>query len=42
MAKTILVLAGNVAKGEDVFANTDSFNIDKGVKKIRVPYAIVN
>jgi methyl-galactoside transport system substrate-binding protein len=42
MAKTILTLAGNVAKGEDVFANTSGYNIDKGVKKIRVPYAIVN
>ena len=41
MAKTIVALAQNVANGEDVFANTGSYNIDAGVKKIRVPYAIV-
>jgi len=41
MAKTILALAQNVAGGQDVFANTSQYNVDKGVKKIRVPYAIV-
>ena len=41
MAKTILALAQNVAGGQDVFANTAQYNIDQGVKKIRVPYAIV-
>ena len=41
MAKTIMALAQNVANGQDVFANTSSYNVDKGVKKIRVPYAIV-
>jgi len=42
MAKTILALAQNVANGQDVFANTGSYNVDKGVNKIRVPYAIVD
>jgi methyl-galactoside transport system substrate-binding protein len=42
MAKTILALANNVAGGRDVFANTSSYNVDQGVKKIRVPYAIVD
>jgi methyl-galactoside transport system substrate-binding protein len=41
MAKTIIALAQNVANGQDVFANTSQYNVDKGVKKIRVPYAIV-
>ena len=41
MARTILALAQNVANGQDVFANTSSYNVDRGVKKIRVPYAIV-
>jgi methyl-galactoside transport system substrate-binding protein len=42
MAKTILALAQNVANGQDVFANTSGYNVDSGVRKIRVPYAIVN
>ena len=42
MAKTILALAQNVANGQDVFANTSGYNVDSGVHKIRVPYAIVN
>ena len=42
MAKTILALAGNVDNGEEVFSNTENYNIDVGTKKIRVPYAIVN
>ena len=42
MAKTILALAQNVAGGQEVFANTGSYNVDAGVNKIRVPYAIVN
>jgi len=41
MAKTILALAQNVANGQPVFSNTSSYNVDKGVNKIRVPYAIV-
>ena len=42
MAKTVLALAQNVAKGQDVFANTSQYNVDKGVNKIRVPYSIFN
>jgi methyl-galactoside transport system substrate-binding protein len=42
MAKTILALAQNVANGQDVFTNTSGYNVDSGVRKIRVPYAIVN
>jgi methyl-galactoside transport system substrate-binding protein len=41
MASTILALAQNVANGQDVFANTARYNVDRGVNKIRVPYAIV-
>jgi len=40
MAKTIVALAKNIAAGSDLMANTGSFNIDSGVAKIRVPYAI--
>jgi methyl-galactoside transport system substrate-binding protein len=40
MAKTIVALAQNVANGQDVFANTSGYNVDRGVNKIRVPYAI--
>jgi methyl-galactoside transport system substrate-binding protein len=42
MAKTILALAQNVAGGQNVFANTSSYNVDSDVSKIRVPYAIVD
>ena len=42
MANTIVALAGNVANGQDVFANTSGYNIDKDAHKIRVPYAIVD
>jgi len=41
MARTILALAQNVANGQPVFSNTASYNVDRGVRKIRVPYAIV-
>jgi methyl-galactoside transport system substrate-binding protein len=41
MAKAILALAQNVANGQDVFANTSQYNVDQGVRKIRIPYAIV-
>jgi methyl-galactoside transport system substrate-binding protein len=41
VAKTILALAQNVVNGQDVFANTSGYNVDAGVHKIRVPYAIV-
>jgi len=40
MAKTIVALAKNVASGQQVFANTSSYNVDQGVNKIRVPYAL--
>lgn len=42
MAEGILHLAKNVALGEDLMANTEDFNIDEGVNKIRIPYAIVS
>ena len=41
MARVVLELAQNVANGRNVFANTAQYNIDAGVNKIRVPYAIV-
>jgi len=41
MARTIVSLVKNVASGQDVFANTQDYNVDKGVKKIRVPYSVV-
>ncbi|MCL2151951.1 MAG: galactose ABC transporter substrate-binding protein [Oscillospiraceae bacterium] len=40
MAAYILALANNVAAGADLLANTGGYNIDAGVAKIRVPYAI--
>lgn len=40
MAKTIVFLAGNIAKGVPLLDNVDQFNMDKGVAKIRVPYAL--
>ena len=42
MAACIIFLAQNIANGDDLFANTGSFNIDTGVRKIRIPYAIVS
>ena len=42
MAATILFLANNIAEGEELFSNTEGFNIDEGTRKIRVPYDIVN
>ena len=41
MAETVFALAQNVSNGQHVFANTSKYNIDPGVAKIRVPYAIV-
>ena len=41
MANTILALAQNVADGYHVFTSTARYNVDRGVNKIRVPYAIV-
>jgi len=40
MATYILKLADNIAVGDDLLAGTGGFNIDSGVAKIRVPYAI--
>jgi len=40
MARYILTLAQNIANGDDLMANTGFMNIDAGVTKIRVPYAI--
>lgn len=40
MAATIAALVGNVKGGADVMANTDSYNVDDTVAKIRVPYAM--
>ena len=41
MARVVLELAQNVANGRHVFADTARHNIDSGVNKIRIPYAIV-
>ncbi len=40
MASGILYLASNVQAGADLLANTEDFNMDEGVAKIRIPYAI--
>ena len=40
MANGILYLAQNIQAGKDLLADTESFNIDEGVAKIRIPYAI--
>lgn len=40
MASTINTLVKNVSDGSDLMANTDSFTVDEGVNKIRVPYAM--
>ena len=41
MARIMLELAQNIANGRQLMANTTQYNIDAGVNKIRVPYAIV-
>ena len=41
MASTIMTLVENVNSGAELMANTDSYNVDEGVAKIRVPYAKV-
>lgn len=38
MASTIATLVGNVQSGAELMANTDSYNVDADVAKIRVPY----
>ena len=40
MAGTITTLVGNLKGGEDLMANTDQFNVDDSVAKIRVPYGV--
>ena len=40
MARVVLELAQNIAGGRALMAGTASYNIDAGVNKIRVPYAI--
>ncbi|MDO4565104.1 MAG: galactose ABC transporter substrate-binding protein [Clostridia bacterium] len=40
MANTIATLVGNIQGGLDLMANTDSYNVDTGVDKIRVPYGV--
>lgn len=40
MAGTITTLVDNLNKGEDLMANTDEFNVDDNVAKIRVPYGV--
>ncbi|MCL2164742.1 MAG: galactose ABC transporter substrate-binding protein [Oscillospiraceae bacterium] len=42
MASCIVALAKNIANGADLMANTGNYNIDAGVAKIRIPYAIVS
>jgi len=41
MAKVILMLAQNIASGSDLLSGTSGMNLDSGVSKIRIPYAIV-
>ncbi len=40
MADTITTLVGNLKGGENLMANTDQFNVDDSVAKIRVPYGV--
>lgn len=40
MADTITTLVGNLNNGEALMANTDQFNVDESVAKIRVPYGV--
>ncbi len=40
MATGILYLAQNIQAGSDLMAATEDFNVDEGVAKIRIPYAI--
>jgi len=42
MAACIVALADNIANGADLMAGTSGYNIDSGVAKIRIPYAIVS
>lgn len=40
MADGIIYLAKNIGAGKELMADTASFNVDEGVAKIRIPYAI--
>jgi methyl-galactoside transport system substrate-binding protein len=40
MADGIIYLAKNIGAGKELMADTTSFNVDEGVAKIRIPYAI--
>jgi len=40
MAKTVVFLAGNIARERVLLDDVDQFNMDRGVAKIRVPYAL--
>ncbi len=40
MADTICALVANVSGGAALMDNTDSYNVDEGVAKIRVPYGV--
>lgn len=42
MADCIVALAGNIANGQELLSNTSSYNMDEGVAKIRIAYAIVS
>lgn len=41
MATCIVSLVNNISNGENLFANTSNYNVDPGVDKIRIAYAIV-
>lgn len=41
MASCLVALIENIVNGNDLFANTSSYNVDEGVNKIRIPYTIV-
>lgn len=40
MANGIIFLAKNIGAGKELMADTGSFNVDEGVAKVRIPYAI--
>jgi len=40
MARTIVTLTRNVANGSSLLHDIDQYNMDRGVAKIRVPYAL--
>lgn len=42
MAECVVALAQNIASGDDVFANTESYNVDADVNKIRIAYGKVS